>query len=53
MTGTPEKKEMLQIGESPFIWKSNASTPAVGSIVKSAAYPPVYPSPKIQVGAAR
>jgi hypothetical protein len=34
--------------ESPFVWISTASTPDVGAIVKSATYPPAYPSPKIE-----
>lgn len=40
--------------DSPLIAASTASTPLVGSITKAAAYPPAYPSPKIQgVSAAR
>lgn len=34
--------------ESTLIAVSTASTPAVGSITKTAVYPPAFPSPKIQ-----
>jgi len=34
--------------ESTLIATSTTSTPSVGSITKTAVYPPAYPSPKIQ-----
>jgi hypothetical protein len=34
--------------ESAWIASSTTSAPELGSITKTAAYPPAYPSPKIQ-----
>lgn len=38
----------IEFRESALMATSTASTPSVGSVTKTAAYPPAYPSPKIQ-----
>lgn len=40
----------LTFEESPFIAKSTASAPSVGTITRAVSYPPLHPSPKIQIG---